>query len=113
MATDVNDFVMLPISKRSAGVTFAPAFGYLVVPAARLMFFSAPLRLMLRDAAEMCSGFARVATYAASAFRRESARAASLDWAVAGEHVLSAIRAATADRNMRSPMLSRLGVSLS
>jgi hypothetical protein len=34
MATDVNDFVMLPISKRSAGVTFAPAFGYSVVPAA-------------------------------------------------------------------------------
>jgi len=35
MATDVNDFVMLPIWKRSAGVTFAPAFGYFVVPAAR------------------------------------------------------------------------------
>jgi hypothetical protein len=62
MATDVNDFVMLPISKSSAGVTVAPAFGYLVVPAARLMFVSAPFRLMLRDAAEMCSAFARVAT---------------------------------------------------
>ena len=103
MATDVNDFVMLPISKRSAGVTFAPTFGYFVVPAARLMFFSEPFRLMLRDAAEMCSGFARVAMYWASALRRESVRAASLDWAVAGEQALSATRAATADRYMRSP----------
>jgi hypothetical protein len=33
MATDVNDFVMLPIWKRSAGVTCTPAFEYCVVPA--------------------------------------------------------------------------------
>lgn len=69
------------------------------------MFFSAPLRLMLRDAAEMCSGFARVATYVSSSFCKEAVEAASLDWAAAGEHMLSAIKATTAmaDRYMRSP----------
>jgi hypothetical protein len=43
------------------------------------MFVSAPFRLMLRDAAEMCSAFARAATYVASAFCSEDVRAASLD----------------------------------
>ena len=102
---DVNDFVILPISKRSAGVTFAPALGYSVVPAARSMVSLSPFRLMLREAAEMCSGFARVATYVASVLCREGAMGPSLDWATAGEHRLSGIRTTTAavDRYMRSP----------
>lgn len=92
--------------EKSAGVIFAPAFRYFIVPVARLMFCSAPFGMMLRDAAEMCSGSARVATYVSSAFRREAVRAASRDWAAAGDHVLSAIKTATPDRYMRSPPLA-------